>query len=314
MRLCSFHPARSNAMRLGAAIELGDNTAILDLNAASPDIPSDITQFIEAGPALLKSAQRLLRSYEAQVGGSIGNAVLHGLEDVKFLPPVPRPGKIISLGVNYPSHGQEAAHLQAVQHLMSGPPVPRAFAKLPSVLVGHRQPVVYPKATRQLDYEIELALVIGTRCKNVPLSDWDKVVYGYTIYNDLSMRDLQKGEMESGLLLLGKNFDNAGPMGPWLVTADEVPDPHALDLTLTVNGEVRQHDNTRNMINRIPAIVEYWSQMTLEAGDIISTGTPAGVAIFREPPELYLLKPGDRVAATISRLGTLENRIEAEGA
>jgi acylpyruvate hydrolase len=124
------------------------------------------------------------------------------------------------------------------------------------------------------------------------------------------MRDVQKDEMQSGLLLLGKNFDTAGAMGPWLVTADEIPDPHDLELTLTVNGEVRQHDSTRNMINRIPAIVQYWSQITLEPGDVISTGTPAGVAIFRDPPERYLLRPGDRLAATISGLGTLENAVQ----
>jgi acylpyruvate hydrolase len=278
---------------------------LLDLSAASPELPADIIQFIDGGRALIESAQRVVRSYAGQ-----DSRLLHGLEEVTFLPPVPRPGKIISLGVNYPSHGQEAAHLESVRHLMSGPPVPRAFAKLPSVLVGHRQPILYPQATRQLDYEIELAFVIGGRCKDVPAARCSEVVYGYTIYNDLSMRDVQKAEMESGLLLLGKNFDTAGAMGPWLVTADEVPDPHNLDLTLTVNGEVRQHDSTRNMINRIPAIVQYWSQITLEAGDVISTGTPAGVAIFRDPPGRYLLQPGDRIAATISGLGTLENAVQ----
>jgi acylpyruvate hydrolase len=302
MRLASFRTAQSPRARLGAAVERDGRTVLLDLNAASAGIPADIVQFIEGGRPLLEAAQRLVDS---------GRGKTYSLEEISFLPPVPRPGKVISLGVNYPAHGEEAAHLDSVKHLMSGPPVPRAFSKLPSVLVGHRQPIPYPEATRQLDYEIELAFVIGARCKKVPAAQASEVVYGYTIYNDLSMRDVQSGEMQSGLLLLGKNFDGAGAMGPWLVTADEVADPHALELTLSVNGEVRQHDNTRNMINRIPAIVQYWSQMTLEPGDILSTGTPAGVAIFRDPPERYLLRPGDRISATIGGLGTLENEVSA---
>jgi 2-keto-4-pentenoate hydratase/2-oxohepta-3-ene-1,7-dioic acid hydratase in catechol pathway len=146
---------------------------LLDLSAASPELPADIIQFIDGGRALIESAQRVVRSYAGQ-----DSRLLHGLEEVTFLPPVPRPGKIISLGVNYPSHGQEAAHLESVRHLMSGPPVPRAFAKLPSVLVGHRQPILYPQATRQLDYEIELAFVIGGRCKDVPAARCSEVVYG----------------------------------------------------------------------------------------------------------------------------------------
>lgn len=298
MRLCSFRSSRATSTRLGAALDGG--ALLLDLNQASGDLPADILSFIDGGPPILEAAERLLRSYS-------GQDAVYRLDEVSFLPPVPRPGKVISLGVNYPSHGEEAAHLQSVQHLLHGPRVPRAFAKLSSALVGHREPIHYPRATRQLDYEIELAFVIGRRCKDVPAGNWADVVYGYTIYNDLSMRDVQREEMQSGLLLLGKNFDTAGAMGPWLVTADEIADPHGLELTLSVNGDVRQRDNTGNMLSRIPAIIEYWSQITLEPGDIISTGTPAGVGIFREPPERYLLRPGDRIAATISGLGTLEN-------
>ena len=295
MRLASFTAPSAHGVRLGAAVEREGRTAIVDLD-------SDIMTFISAGRAGLEAAQQTVRKAKQT----------YFLDDVTFLPPVPRPGKIISLGVNYRAHGDEAAHLDSVKHLMAGKQLPRAFSKLPSTLAAHRQPIPYPQATKQLDYEIEMAFVIGRRCKDVRGAGWRDVVYGYTVYNDLSMRDVQSGEMQAGLLLLGKNFDCAAPMGPWLVTADEVPDPHALDVRLSVNGEVRQHDNTRNLINDIPAIVEYWSQMTLEPGDILSTGTPAGVGIFRQPPERYLLKPGDRIEATIQGLGTLENTIVSQ--
>lgn len=301
MRLASFTAPDAVGVRIGAAVERDGSTAIVDLNAASGSIPTDILRLIEGGRPALESVKKILRK----------ESRCYALEEVTFLPPVPRPGKIISLGVNYRAHGDEAAHLDSVRHLMAGRQLPRAFSKLPSTLAAHRQRIPYPKPTKQLDYEIEMAFVIGRHCKDVRPDDWREVVYGYTIYNDLSMRDVQGPEMQAGLLLLGKNFDCAAPMGPWLVTADEVPDPHALDVTLSVNGEVRQHDNTRNLINRIPDIVEYWSQMTLEPGDILSTGTPAGVAIFRDPPEKYLLRPGDRMAATIQGLGTLENVIVA---
>ena len=293
MKLATFIAPNERAPRIGALLESGKRDSLADLSELAPDM----TRFIEGGPEMLERARRLPKK------------ALYPVGTVTFLAPVPRPGKIISLGVNYRSHGDEAAHLDSVKHLMSGPRIPRAFSKLPSALTGHRCPIPYPAATRQLDYEIELALVIGKRCKNVRPAQWAEVVYGYTIYNDLSMRDVQSGEMQAGLLLLGTNFAGAAPMGPWLVTADEIPDPHALELRLSVNDEVRQSDNTRNMISRIPDILEYWSQMTLEAGDIVSTGTPSGVAIFRDPPEKYLLKPGDRIAATISSLGTLENTI-----
>ena len=294
MRLASYTTPGAQGVRLGAAVERDGRTMVVDLE-------SDILRFIQDGPAALENARKTIQKAQKA----------YAPDGITFLAPIPRPGKIISLGVNYRSHGDEAAHLDSVKHLMAGKQLPRAFSKLPSSLAGHRQPIPYPTPTKQLDYEIEMAFVIGRRCKDVRGADWRDVVYGYTVYNDLSMRDVQSGEMQAGLLLLGKNFDCAAPMGPWIVTADEVPDPHALDVCLKVNGEVRQQDNTRNLINDIPAIVEYWSQMTLEPGDILSTGTPAGVGIFRDPPERYLLRPGDRIEATIQGLGTLENTIVA---
>ena len=176
------------------------------------------------------------------------------------------------------------------------------------MLIGHRAPIVYPKQTKLLDYEIELGFIIGRTCKNVARDAYADAIYGYTIFNDVTMRDIQFAEMPRGLLLLGKNADTSGPMGPWLVTRDEIPDPQALRLALTVNGQTRQDDSTAKMIFSVAQIVEYWSQITLEPGDAFSTGTPAGVALMNEQ---LALKPGDRIAATIEGLGTLENAVVA---
>jgi acylpyruvate hydrolase len=334
MKLASFRIRSSRAIRFGAEWPLPGPSSLIDLGNAwslyaeengQPSreqlhcsMPSDAIRFIEGGAEQLARARSALDHCVQRAADSSGQralierGVLHPASEVGFLPPVPRPGKLISLGVNYPTHLAEASGLPSVQRLKTGPGVPRAFSKLPSVLIGHREPVVYPRMTQQLDYEIELALVIAKRCKNVPRDAVADVIYGYTIYNDISMRDVQQDEMAVGLLLLGKNFDTSGPIGPWLVTADEVADPNALELTLSVNGQVRQRDNTRNMLRAVPEIVEYWSQITLEAGDVISTGTPAGVGIFSNPPEKFLLHPGDRIEATITGLGTLENTVVPE--
>jgi acylpyruvate hydrolase len=336
MKLASFGIRSSGAVCFGADWPLPGPPSLIDLaNAWSlyaeensgrrpsrdelqRELPSDAIRFIEGGAEQLARARCALRHCVKRAADAAGHrtlverGVLYPVSEVGFLPPVPRPGKVISLGVNYPTHLAEAAGLPSVQRLKSGPGLPRAFSKLPSVLIGHREPVVYPRMTKQLDYEIELALIIGKRCKNVPRSTAADVIYGYTIFNDISMRDVQQDEMAIGLLLLGKNFDTSGPIGPWLVTTDEVANPNALDLTLSVNGEVRQRDNTRNMLRTVPEIIEYWSQITLEAGDVISTGTPAGVGFFSNPPEKFLLRPGDRIEATITRLGTLENTVVPE--
>lgn len=336
MKLASFRAKASDAVRFGAEWRVPGSPALVDLRIAwqlyveetsgripldeqlQRDMPSDAIRFIDGGAEQLARARQALHHCLKRAADESGRdelvarGVVHAASDVRFLPPVPRPGKVISLGVNYPAHLAEASGLPSVQRLKNGPGVPRAFAKLPSVLIGHREPIIYPLATQQLDYEIELALIIGKRCRNVRRDECRDVIYGYTIFNDISMRDVQRDEMAAGLLLLGKNFDTSGPIGPWLVTADEVADPNALDLTLSVNDEVRQRDNTRNMIHPVPEIVAYWSQITLEPGDIISTGTPAGVGIFSDPPEKFLLRRGDRIAATIAGLGTLENTVVAE--
>jgi 2-keto-4-pentenoate hydratase/2-oxohepta-3-ene-1,7-dioic acid hydratase in catechol pathway len=223
---------------------------------------------------------------------------------VRLKAPVPHPGKIIALGLNFYDH--------AMENKMPPPEFPMGFLKASSTLIGHEGPIPYPCSTQMLDYEIEMAIVIGKRGKDIPQEKAYDYVAGYTILNDITARDVQRREQKKSLLLLGKNFDGFGPMGPWLVTRDEIPDPHRLAMELRVNHEPepRQKSSTGEMVFKIPALIAYWSQMTLEPGDIISSGTPGGVAYYRQPDPLpWFLKPGDVVEAKIEGLGLLRNPI-----
>jgi acylpyruvate hydrolase len=193
------------------------------------------------------------------------------------------------------------------------PTFPAAFAKFASALTAHREPIVLPEGVADVDYELELAFVIGRPAYRVPVEQALRYVAGYTICNDVGARQIQRKEMESQIgLTLSKNFPTFAPMGPWLVTADEIPDPQALEIDLTVNGEGRQRSNTADMIFPVAQIVSYWSQLGLEPGDMFTTGTPSGVALAMPEPARYYLKPGDVVRATIERIGTLENTVVAE--
>lgn len=224
---------------------------------------------------------------------------------VRFLPPILRPGKILAAGRNYRRPGQPA-----VAPDQPGPPI---FAKFPNTLVGHGGNIRYPAETQRLDYEVELAIVIGRACRGVTMDEAMDCVAGFTIVNDLTMNDVQRREMEGGLMLFAKNIDDLCPCGPWLVTPQALPDPDALRLGLTVNGETRQDGNTAEMIHSVRALVAYCSRMTLSAGDIIATGTPAGNAGGRPDPEAFFLRPGDQVEAWIEGIGTLRNAVAAVG-
>ncbi len=213
---------------------------------------------------------------------------------------------MICAGVNYATHAAEAE----TTNLVDRPGHPIGFAKFASVLAGHEAAICHPGLNHQLDYEGELALVIGSTTRRISREGALDAVVGYTVFNDLSVRDVQFEEMKKGMLMLGKNFDGGGPLGPYLVTADEVPDPHALTLTTRVNGQTRQHASTADLIFDCGALIEYWSQLTLDPGDVIATGTPSGVGIFSDPPDQHLLKPGDVVEVEIDGLGLLRNRIE----
>ena len=217
------------------------------------------------------------------------------LEEVRLMAPVLRPGKILCVGLNYRDH--------AIESNMAIPEVPTIFLKLPNAVTGPDAEILLPRMSSQPDYEVELAAVIGQGGKNIRSEDWKQHVLGYTILNDVSARDVQ---LATSQWTLGKSFDTFAPMGPALVTTDEIGDPHTLDIQLSINGEVLQHSNTRHLIFKLPDLIAHLSSViTLEPGDIISTGTPAGVGLGRTPKRW--LKPGDEIVAKIEGIGELRN-------
>ena len=191
---------------------------------------------------------------------------------------------------------------------MEIPTVPTIFNKFPNTVIAPGEAIVLPKNSTKPDYEAELAFVIGKGGRHIPADRWREHVFGYTIMNDVSARDFQ---MATSQWLMGKTFDTFAPMGPVLVSADEITDPHTLDISLTINGEVLQHSNTRELIFRIPELVEFLSSVvTLEPGDVVSTGTPSGVGFARKPPRF--LRAGDEVVVRIEGIGELRNPVAAE--
>ena len=222
------------------------------------------------------------------------------LADVRLLAPIPRPPKFICVGLNYRDHARETG--------MEIPTVPTIFNKFTNVVIGPGAAVVLPKVSMRPDYEAEFAFVIGTGGRNISASGALDHVFGYTIVNDVSARDYQ---MATSQWLMGKTFDTFAPMGPWIVTRDEIADPHALDISLEINGEILQQSNTRELVFGVPALIEYISSVvTLEPGDVVATGTPAGVGFARTPPRY--LRAGDEVAIRIQGLGELRNPVVAE--
>lgn len=222
----------------------------------------------------------------------------HQVSDVLFLPVIPDPAKIICVGYNYRSHLAETGREM--------PTKPSVFSRFTDTLLGHEEPMVRPSVSEQFDYEGELAIIIGRTGRHIPAEHALDYVAGYTCFNDGSVRDFQKISVTAG-----KNFPSSAPLGPWMVTADEVPDPSKLTLTTRLNGQQVQHSTTDLLIYSVPAIISYVSDFTtLEPGDVIATGTPEGVGHKRTPP--LWLKPGDLVEVEISGIGTLRNRVEDE--
>lgn len=217
-----------------------------------------------------------------------------------LLAPVPRPGKIFGSGINYAGHQQE--NPAAVM-----PAEPGFFSKFPSSVVGPGAAIVLPEPESQVDYEVELAVVIGAAGRDITASAAMAHVFGYTVVNDVSGRDVQ---FRPGQMDLGKGFDTFCPMGPWLVTADEIPDPSDVRVRSWVNGEPRQDASTAQWIYSVPELIEHASRhLTLEPGDIITTGTPAGCGTFRHPP--LWLAPGDEVVVAADGVGELRNPVTA---
>jgi 2-keto-4-pentenoate hydratase/2-oxohepta-3-ene-1,7-dioic acid hydratase in catechol pathway len=222
------------------------------------------------------------------------------LASLRLLAPVPRPPKLICIGLNYRDHAAEA-HQEI-------PKVPTIFAKFSNVVIGPGEAIVLPKISRKPDYEAEFMFVIGAGGRNIAAEDWQRHVFGYTAFNDVSARDFQSVTSQ---WMISKTFDTFAPMGPYLVSADEIADPHALDISLSIGGEVLQHSNTRELIFQIPDLIAYLSSVvTLEPGDVVATGTPGGVGFARKPPRY--LKPGDEVVVSIEGLGELRNPVIAE--
>jgi 2-keto-4-pentenoate hydratase/2-oxohepta-3-ene-1,7-dioic acid hydratase in catechol pathway len=222
------------------------------------------------------------------------------IDSVRLLAPILRPGKFICVGLNYRDHAAEIK--------LEIPKIPTIFSKFSNTVIGPDAPIVLPRNSSQPDYEAEFAFVIGKAGRHIPREAWQDHVFGFTIVNDVSARDFQ---MATSQWLMGKTFDTFAPMGPHIVTADEIADPHTLDISLRVNGETLQSSNTRELIFKIPELVEFLSSvMTLEPGDIVSTGTPAGVGFARKPPRY--LKPGDEVVISVAGIGELRNPVVAE--
>jgi 2-keto-4-pentenoate hydratase/2-oxohepta-3-ene-1,7-dioic acid hydratase in catechol pathway len=291
MTFCTL--AGRNGMSLGVRTERG----ILDVAKASKlfriKAPTDIHAVIEGADCapLAKLTQKALSDPR-------GRSVLVPEARAKFGPVVTRPEKLLCVGLNYRKHAEEAG--------MPIPPVPILFNKFNNALAGHGAKIklLPPDLATQFDYEIELVIVMGRKASNVSEADALKYVFGYANGNDLSTRDLQ---LRTSQWMLGKMQDNFAPVGPWLVTADQIPNPNNLKIETRVNGELRQSENTADMIYHCAHIVSYTSRyLTLKPGDIIFTGTPSGVILGYPQDKRVWLKAGDKVATTIEKLGTLE--------
>ena len=222
------------------------------------------------------------------------------LGDVRLHAPLPNPPKLFMVGLNYRDH--------AIESNMAIPTVPAVFSKFNSSIIGPGDKIVLPKATQQPDYECEFAFIIGKSGKHISRDNWKDHVFGYTAINDVSARDMQ---LATSQWLMGKTCDTFCPMGPWIVTADEIADPHNLQIKTTINGEVLQNSNTKELIFNVPELIEFMSRaMTFEAGDVISTGTPPGVGFARKPPRY--LREGDDCVVSVEGIGDLRNPVVNE--
>jgi 2-keto-4-pentenoate hydratase/2-oxohepta-3-ene-1,7-dioic acid hydratase in catechol pathway len=263
----------------------------VDLHATDAAVPPSLKQLLEQGPPALARAQAAL-----QKGAPIAG-------NVKILAPIPDPEKIICIGLNYADHAAETG--------AKIPNEPVVFNKFLTTLRAHGDDIVLPKVSEEVDYEAELVVVIGKGGKHIPIEQAMQHVAGYACGHDVSARDWQKGK-PGNQWLLGKSFDSFAPLGPELVTADEVGDPGVLQIQLRLNGEVMQNSTTRQLIFAVDYLVSYLSKcVTLKPGDLIYTGTPPGVGMARTPP--VWLKPGDVVEVEIEKIGVLKNRVVAEG-
>jgi len=278
MRLASFRTAQ------GASYGAVTNNGIVDLGRRLGNRYSDLRTLLERNG--LEEARK-----------AAGSPADYKESDVTWLPVIPNPGKIVCVGLNYEEHRQETGRDKTEQ--------PALFLRLAESQVGHKQPILRPRESKNLDYEAEIALVIGRAGRRISQKDSWNHIAGYSCYNDGSVRDWQRHTIQ---WTAGKNFASTGGFGPWMVTADEIPAGALLTLSCRLNGERMQHATTEQMIFKIPKLIEYISSFTtLAPGDVIVTGTPGGVGARRNPP--VWMKPGDKVEIEIDKVGVLVNTI-----
>jgi 2-keto-4-pentenoate hydratase/2-oxohepta-3-ene-1,7-dioic acid hydratase in catechol pathway len=309
MKLFTFEVNRR--LHLGAECKghlvdlLFAHAAMLKAHGSKPGalkmLPDDMLAFVRLGEPAMKAAREALAFMAKRPAMPVGERATYLFDEVKLLAPIPRPGKILCSGINYRSHADENPGAKM-------PTEPFFFSKLPSAVIGPGEPIVLPGASRQVDYEVEFAVIIGKKMKQTPASDTIGHLLGYTILHDVSARDVQ---FKDNQITLGKNFDTFCPLGPCIVTTDELKDPGNVKLRSFVNDKLMQDGTTADWVFPLPILLSRLSQvMTLEPGDVVSTGTPAGVGAFRKPPTF--LKPGDTVWLEIEGIGVLENPVIAD--
>lgn len=268
--------------------------AAIEKLEAGAGAPFDMIDLISRGPEYL-GALGTVASASARHGAEPG--LVTPLSEARLRAPVTRPPKVVCVGLNYAEH----AHEQNIE----APAAPVFFLKASNTVIGPGDPIRLPSNTQQPDYEAELAVVIGKGGSHIPLDRAWEHVAGYTLLNDVTARDMQHADKQ---WFRGKSCDTFAPTGPWLVTADEIPDPSGLDISLTLNGEVMQSSNTSNLIHKIDFLISYLSQsLAWEPGDLLSTGTPPGVGVFRNPP--VFIKPGDEITVRVQGIGALTNPV-----
>ncbi|XP_063304692.1 fumarylacetoacetate hydrolase domain-containing protein 2 [Pelobates fuscus] len=284
MRLIQFQ--NSGARKIG--LELGSGGNIVDLNAFDYSLPCSMKEFLEAGDTAFQKAKRALES---------GQHILNRSQ-VSFLPPITNPEKIMCVGMNYVDH--------CLEQNLPVPKEPIIFSKFPSSIVGPFDPIILPKESKEVDWEVELAFVIGKEGKDIKEEDGMDYVAGFTVAHDVTDRDWQK--RNGNQWLLSKTFDTFCPIGPALVTKDSISDPHCLGIRCRVNGNLVQDSNTNQMVFKTGALIAWVSKfVTLKPGDLFLTGTPPGVGVFRKPP--VFLKAGDVVDCEIDELGVISNQV-----
>jgi 5-carboxymethyl-2-hydroxymuconate isomerase/acylpyruvate hydrolase len=311
MRLLTFRLRGVEAPRIGARI----SRQVLDFAAAAgvageAPLPLRMRDLLAAGKPAMKQVRKLFEQARADRAG-FGAALLDERE-IRFLPPIPDAEKFLCVGKNYRTHLEE---LKRTDLITETPQEPTAFVKLNSCLAGHNAKVARPDGVVALDYEPELVFVIGKRALGAKKKDALDYVAGVTILNDLTDRDAQKREVASGSRFwTGKNIPGFGPLGPEIVTLDEIPDPYDLWMTCSVNGEQRMRVNTRDQIWKLPDILEHFSRyIPIEPGDMFSTGSPGGVAVGKPNAAELFLKPGDVVECSIEGVATLRTYIVSPG-